>query len=170
MRADVSKLNIRPTDESDLNDLVDLWNDGRVMRWVGFPDGLGYDRQKAVRWLANLASNPHRHHYVIRDTAFDFCGELYYEVDAIHHMASLDIKLVPNAQGRGIATQALRVLIDLIFRSETEVDSVWVEPWPDNLAAHRLYTRCDLKPQPRPLHLGEGPSYWELKREDWTYA
>lgn len=31
----------RPTASGHLPALLRLWNDGRLMRWVGFPDGLG---------------------------------------------------------------------------------------------------------------------------------
>jgi RimJ/RimL family protein N-acetyltransferase len=167
MKTDHSDVELHRTDESDLPELVSLWNDGRVMRWVGFPQGLGYDNEKALRWLAQLESNPLRHHFVIRGEKFDFAGELYYEVDRCHRMVSLDIKLTPEAQGQGIATQAFRALIDIVFKSESEIDSVWVEPWPENIAAQNLYSRCGLKPQPRPKHLGKGPSFWQLRRMAW---
>jgi RimJ/RimL family protein N-acetyltransferase len=170
MKTDRGDIELHHTCESDLLDLVSLWNDGRVMHWVGFPQGLGYDSEKALRWLALLDSNPFRHHFVIRNDQVGFAGELYYEVDSYHRMASLDVKLTPKAQGQGIATRAFRALIDLVFKSEPEVDSVWVEPWPENIAAQRLYSRCGLRPQPRPAHLGEGPSFWQLRRMEWLRA
>jgi RimJ/RimL family protein N-acetyltransferase len=159
---------INPTETSDLPDLVRLWNDGRVMRWVGFPDGLGYDIERIEEWYSTVKSKLDRHHFVIRDVEQAFCGELYYEIDPSHHMASLDIKLIPEAQGRGIATRAFKNLIDIVFQSEPHVESVWVEPWPDNKTAQRLYQRCGMSQRPRPTHLGEGPSYWELLRSEWS--
>ncbi len=167
MKTQHTDLELQRTAKSDLPALMRLWNDGRVMRWVGFPEGLGYDQQQAKRWLANLDANPLRHHFVIRSRKLGFAGELYYAADPSHRMASLDIKLIPRAQGQGIATQALQAMIDLVFESEPDVDSVWVEPWPENLAAQKLYTRCGLMPRPRPAHLGEGPSFWQLRRTDW---
>lgn len=160
-------IELKRTGKSDLPDLVNLWNDGRVMRWVGFPQGLGYDKGRALRWLEHIDSNPLRHHFVIRSSEYGFAGELYYEVDRSHRMASLDIKLTTRTQGHGIATQAFRALIDVVFRSEPDVDSVWVEPWPENAAAQKLYSRCGLRPQSRPTHLEEGPLFWQLKRIDW---
>ena len=168
MRANNLVVKICPTEANDLPDLLRLWNDGRVMRWVGFPEGLQYDSEYVAEWLSVINSKPDRHHYVIRDAALEFCGELYYKIDYVHHMASLDIKLVPEAQGKGIATEALGALIDLVFRTEHGVESVWVEPWPENKAAQRLYSRCGLSQRSRPAHLGEGPSYWELRRTEWS--
>ena len=160
-------LTIFSTEKSDLPDLLRLWNDGRVMCWVGFPNGLEYSLETMAQWLLHLNSNPDRQHFVIRTSEREFCGELYYEIDRHHRMASLDIKLVPDAQGKGFATQSLNTLINHIFQTESDLELVWVEPRSDNVAAQRLYQRCGMQLQPRPLHLGEGESYWELKRSEW---
>jgi RimJ/RimL family protein N-acetyltransferase len=159
---------ISPTRTNDLLDLIRLWNDGRVMRWVGFPNGLEYDNKRVADWFSAVESNPDRHHFVIRDGEQGFCGELYYKVDSSHQIASLDIKLVPEAQGKGIARQAFGRLIDIVFQSEPDVELVWVEPWPDNKAAQKLYRRCGMSQRTRPPHLGKGPSYWELLRSEWS--
>jgi RimJ/RimL family protein N-acetyltransferase len=163
-----SEVRISPTDPSDLPDLARLWNDGRVMRWVGFPEGLGYDDEAVEEWYSAIQAKPDCHHFVVRDVEQGFFGELYYAIDRSHHMASLDIKMVPEAQGKGIGTEALRALIDLVFQAEHDVDAVWVDPRPENEAAQRLYSRCGLSPHSRPQHLGEGPSYWELRRSEWS--
>jgi RimJ/RimL family protein N-acetyltransferase len=88
-------------------------------------------------------------------------------VDAEHGLGSLDIKLHIQAQGQGIAAVAFRELIRRVFEENPDVQAVWVEPWPENARAHRLYARCGFAPCPRPDHLGNGPSYWELHRQNW---
>jgi RimJ/RimL family protein N-acetyltransferase len=79
----------------------------------------------------------------------------------------LDIKLVPEAQGRGLATASLRWLVTRVFESEAVVDAVFTDPVDENVRAHALYVRCGLSPGRRPPDLGPGPSYWELRRADW---
>jgi RimJ/RimL family protein N-acetyltransferase len=157
-------LSIRATTEDDLPDLGRLWNDGRVMRWVGFPDGLDYDDESLRAWFSRLQSSPTGHHFVVRDPDVGFCGELVYKVDRAHRRAELDVKLVPEAQGRGIATVALSRLIASVFEQEPDVDAVWTEPWPENRASRALYERCGLVETTRPADLGAGPSYWERRR------
>jgi RimJ/RimL family protein N-acetyltransferase len=157
---------LRPTTSADLPDLLRLWNDGRVMRWVGFPDGLGYDQAKIEGWFKRLQADPCRHHYVVHSPAIGFCGEAYYAADLAHRRASLDIKLLPEAQGQGIAFDALSTLISSIFETEPDIQAVWTEPSVQNLASRRLYTRCGLKPRPRPADLGDYESYWELSRDE----
>lgn len=160
------RITLRQTTEADLPDLLVLWNDGQVMRWVGFPDGLGYNLPMIQSWYSSLMANPDRHHFVISNEEIGFCGEAYYGVNRDTKRASLDIKLIPTAQGQGIATIAFKLLIDHIFFKDRDVDIVWTEPWPENLASQRLYERCGLTPRSRPDDLGEGPSYWELRRSE----
>ena len=159
----MTTVRLRETAEHDLDDLVRLWNDGRVMRWVCYPDGLGITSREAVEWLAAIRRDSHCRHLVVLADG-DFCGEAYYSADGVHRRAELDIKLRPEAQGRGVATAALSTLIDLVFEAEPDVDAVWTEPWPENEKAQALYSRCGLEPRPRPADLPPGPSYWERRR------
>ena len=157
---------LRSTSPADLADLMDMWNDGRVMQWVGFPDGLGYDREAVENWFAKIEANPTRHHYVVIGSGIGYCGEVYYAVDLDHRRVSLDIKLILEAQGQGLATDALTTLIGHVFNVEEAVNSVWTQPGRVNLAARRLYERCGLRPAPRPADVQDGESYWALTRED----
>ena len=159
-------MTLRSTSSADLADLMRLWNDGRVMRWVGFPDGLGYDNEAVEDWFAKVEANPDRHHYIVCDPEIGFCGEVYYAVDQNHQRASLDIKFIPQAQGQGLATEALKTLIEHIFKVEGNVNSVWTQPSAVNLAAKQLYARCGLRPEARPADLESGESYWILFREE----
>jgi RimJ/RimL family protein N-acetyltransferase len=163
------RVTIRRTNESDLPNIKKLWNDGRVMKWVGFPGGLGYDDEKLKVWFERLQADSHRHHFVVHAPEIGFCGEVYYEVDKAHRRAALDIKFVPEAQGHGLATDAFKKLIKLVFESEPEVDAVWTDPYEENAASQKLYARCGLKPKPRPADMEAGPSYWELRREEGGY-
>jgi RimJ/RimL family protein N-acetyltransferase len=158
---------IRTTARDDLPALTGLWNDGRVMRWVGFPEGLGYDADRIARWFEQLQSDPHRHHFCVYSPGIGFCGEVYYSVDKAHHRASLDIKFRPEAQGRGLATDALKALIRHVFETESDAHTVWTEPSAENSAAQKLYARCGLGPQTRPADLWEAETFWSLARDLW---
>ncbi len=164
------RVTIRKTTRDDLPALMDLWNDGRVMRWVGKPDGLGYDESKMSRWFEKLESDPNRHHYSVYAPGVGFCGELYYAMDGTHRRAGMDCKFRPEAQGRGLATDALKALIRHIFETESEVDIVWTEPSNANRAAQKLYARCGLEPQPRPADLWEADSFWACSRNVWEVS
>lgn len=157
---------LRSTSKGDLENLMKLWNDGRVMHWVGFPDGLAYDHEAVQAWFEKLQVDPERHHFVVLSPEIGFCGEVYYAVDALHHRASLDIKLRPEAQGQGFATDTLQTLIRHVFTVEPGVDAVWTQPSQANTAARALYARCGLKPGPRPADIRDGESFWVLTRAE----
>lgn len=161
-------MQLQPTTSADLPALGALWNDGRVMRWVGFPDGLGLDEQDVRDWWQAMSADPDRHHFVVLDDQGRFCGEAYYRFDRAHGRASLDIKLLPEFQSRGIARAALTDLIDLVLATEPDAQAVWTEPSEENQAARRLYHRCGLRSRPRPDDLPGAHDYWELRREDVT--
>jgi RimJ/RimL family protein N-acetyltransferase len=161
-----AQLAVRETTEDDLPDLARLWGDGGVMRFVGFPEGLHYDDAALRAWLDGTRGDPTRHHFVFHAEGVGFCGELFYLLDSSGG-AELDVKLVPGAQGRGLATEGLRWLIDRVFSSEPGARLVWTEPVAANVRAQALYARCGLEPTARPEELGDGPSYWELTRERW---
>jgi len=158
------KVILRQTIEKDLSDLMSLWNDGRVMKWVGFPDGLGYDLEKIKKWFSELKSSSNRHHFIVYNKDSGFCGEVYYEADKKHKRAGLDVKFKPESQGKGLAGDALSTLIEFIFKIEPEIEAVWTEPAKENFAAQKLYERCGLKPMPRPKDLEGKDSYWERKK------
>ncbi len=162
------KVVIRTTIREDLVDLMALWNDGRVMQWVGFPAGLGYDADKIKKWFDRLQSQERHHHFIVRTDDIGFCGEVYYDVDMEHRRAGLDIKFRPEAQGQGLATDALKALIRHVFETEKEVEVVWTEPREENSASRKLYARCGLEPVPRPSDLEPFESYWALSREKWS--
>jgi RimJ/RimL family protein N-acetyltransferase len=103
---------------------------------------------------------------VVIDKGIGFCGEVYYVVEPLHQRASLDIKLRPETQGQGIATDALMTLIQHVLLVEWNVVSVWTQPSQVNVAARALYTRCGLTPKPRPADIETGESFWELTREE----
>ncbi len=166
MVVDGKRVTLQRTTEADLPDLMTLWNDGRIMKWMGFPNGLGCDPEKIKDWYERLSLNSDRHHFVVY-AGVGFCGEVYYVVDKAHRRAGLDIKFMPKAQGQGLATDALKTLIRVVFESEPEIDAVWTGPSAENIAARNLYERCGLRPKPRPLDMKQGLSYWELRREDW---
>ena len=81
--------------------------------------------------------------YIIEVRSNLFCGELFYIKNLEHRRAGLDIKFLPESQGKGLTTEALKLFIDFIFRTEEQIDAVWTEPSKDNVAARGLYARCD---------------------------
>ena len=156
---------LKPTGPNDLSFLQALWNDGRVMKWVGFPEGVGVTEASMAKWYAQYSADVNFHHFIITNKKEQRCGEVCFRLQDGY--ASLDIKLCPEAQGKGIATQSLNAVIDAAFNDSQECQLVWTEPRVENQAARRLYTRCGLVESLRPPEMEDGQPFWALNRKRW---
>ncbi len=169
-----NKIIIKETSKEDLEHLLSLWNNGEVMNFVGFPKGLGETMIKMKQWLSWIEDGrPKRNHYSVYTDDFNYCGETFYDIDKGHgNSASLDIKLVMKARGKGIATKALSHSIEQAFTNGAE--KVWVDPNPANEKAIALYRRLGFFEKEMPEYLKEDecdcdfvPAYMELTSKQW---
>lgn len=161
-----NRITIKQTGPEDLDNIQSLWNNGAVMGFVGFPEGLGICSLKLEAWLETLKRNRSSRHYSIYEGGIGYCGETWYGIDTEHGLAALDIKLLPEAQGRGIAAFALSFSIDEAF-SDCSVSRVYVDPDPDNVRAWKLYDQLGFVSAKRPDFLEPWDTYLEITREDW---
>jgi len=160
-----ARVELVSTREEDLAALAALWNDGRVMAAVGFPEGLGYNAARMAAWFDRLRDHPDRYHFVVRAAPLGFCGEAYAAVDRARGRASLDLKFTVEAQGKRLSRDALSTMIRWVFAAQPDVAEVFTEPAVANLAARTLYYSCGLREAPRPADLHPAPSYWVLRRD-----
>jgi RimJ/RimL family protein N-acetyltransferase len=163
------KITIKETDQSDLPNVMRLWNDGRVMFYVGYPDGLSVTLDRLEKWLGGVNQNIFRRHYSIYAEDIGYCGETYYEIDREHDVAILDIKVLPEARGKGIAAYAFSYVIDQVF-SNNLATKARVDPHPDNKKAWDLYAKLGFISKPRPEYLPEGPTYLEVTPDTFKSA
>ena len=158
---------IRETSECDLENIMELWNNGEVMAFVGFPDGTDTTMDEMDEWFEELTNNPKKRHYSIYTDEVGYCGETYYNVDVETGTACLDIKLLPVAQGKGIAAAALKFAICKAF-DVGNAERVYVEPHPDNHKAWALYEKLGFKSKPRPKYLYDAYTYVEITKDEWN--
>jgi RimJ/RimL family protein N-acetyltransferase len=146
-----------------------LWNNGQVMFYVGFPMGLGVTLERLQQWLTGVNQNIFRRHYSVYAEDIGYCGETFYEIDREHDLAMLDIKLLPKAQGKGIAAYAFSHVISQVF-SNNLATKARVDPHPDNKKAWKLYETLGFVSKPRPAFLEKGPTYLEVTRNTFKSA
>jgi RimJ/RimL family protein N-acetyltransferase len=158
------KITIKETDKTDLLNVMELWNDGEVMFYVGFPNGLGTTIEHLQEWLNGVNRNVFRRHYSIYAENVGYCGETYYEIDREHDLAILDIKLLPKARGKGIASYALSHTINQVFENGLATKA-YVDPNPDNKKAWELYAKLGFISKPRPEFLNQGLTYLEVTQD-----
>lgn len=144
-------IKVRETSIEDIKSVQQLWADGDVMKFVGFPEGLHETDEGMNHWFRWIESNrPALNHYSIFEDG-KYCGESFYEIDAEHKSAALDIKLFGFARGRGIATAGLSFAIREAFQNGAE--TVWVDPNPENTKAIALYERLGFQQKDFPKQL-----------------
>ena len=147
-------ITVRETTANDLAHVKQLWADGDVMKFVGFPEGLHENDERMQKWFRRIVScRPATNHFSIFDHDI-YCGEAFYSIDVKHgNSASLDIKLFPFARGKGIAATALTYAIGEAFKNGAK--KVWVDPNPENIKAIALYERLGFERKPMPEYLME---------------
>lgn len=60
------KLKIKETSINDLDNIINLWAYGEVMKFVGFPEGLYYTEEQIKAWYESVkSSRPSTNHYSI---------------------------------------------------------------------------------------------------------
>ena len=135
-----SHLNIKETTPSDLPMILNLWADGEVMQYVGFPDGLKVNMAILENWYQKISNNPHSKHYSIYDDELGFCGETFYEIDTENGISALDIKLFSHARGKGIAEAALNYVLKVVFEADI-CTRAYVEPQATVILRHGNYMK-----------------------------
>ncbi|MBU5591237.1 GNAT family N-acetyltransferase [Clostridium sp. MSJ-4] len=160
------KISIKETDENELLNVMNLWNNGEVMFYVGFPNGLNVTMEKLKGWLNGVNQNEMCRHFSIYAENVGYCGETFYSIDLEHDLATLDIKLLPAAQGKGIAEYALRYTISQVFENNLATKG-YVDPNPQNKKAWKLYEKLGFVSKERPKYLEEGETYLEITKNIW---
>lgn len=155
-------LDIHLTGRSDLPNTQRLWADPAVMVFVGFPEGLHETLENLEHsWLPWVQQPPRRQHWSVYENG-RYCGETFYEVDETG-LAAMDIKLLPEARGRGIAFAALSFALDAAFQ-QGGAKRAYVDPDLRNEKALALYDRLAFRsaPWPRQIEATEGHVYLEI--------
>lgn len=162
-------LKIKETDQNDLENIINLWANGKVMKFVGFPNGLYYTDKEIKNWYLRIKDNrPYTNHYSLFIDE-SYCGEAFYSINNAYKTAAMDIKILPMYHGRGIAYNSLIFAINKAF--ENGANKCWVDPNPSNKRAVNLYERIGFKKKDLPIWVKEYPDqvYYEIDKKDWNY-
>lgn len=165
------RIRLRPTRHEDLPFLQALWNDGTVMRYKGYPNGMHVTDECMEHWWATTPqslqstqsfSSFATPHCMIELLGGMPIGELSYSLDA-NQRARIDLKLAQTYWGHGYATEAIIMAMRELFAT-TSITRIIVEPSPENVAARKLYQRSGFFPAPTDNH----PDRWECTRGNFA--
>ncbi len=130
-----SRLRVRLAvpDSRDLDFLCNLWNDPRVMRFVGFPQGLDITSGQLEEQLTVDREDPFDRVLMVEMKGTgEVIGQCKLGSSNQEGVAHTDVKLKPEFQGRGYGTEIKQALLDYQF---THTDCVAVEGSPNKMNA-----------------------------------
>lgn len=163
----MNELTIIETSKKDLKNIMELWNDGEVMHFVGFPNGIGITVEQLNQWLLWVnEKGKERKHFSIYHNEIGYCGEAFYDI-LPNGYVTLDIKLFKKARGKNIAYIALKEVIETAFKNGGNI--AYVDPHQDNQKAFFLYERLGFQKTPHPEFYQEDATdvniYMELRKQ-----
>jgi aminoglycoside 2''-phosphotransferase len=143
--------------KDDLPFLLKLWNDPRVMKYAGYPEGMGLSEADIKRLWDKYRIEHAKYglddtQFVIKDGGGTRLGETRpafipegliigdWRKPEDTKCFMTDIKLAPRYWRQGIGTDGMRLVMEYTF-DETDCELLVVPPHRDNPAALRLYEK-----------------------------
>lgn len=133
---ETERLFVRAATLADIDLYLKLWTDPRVMKNVGFPNGLQITRAELEK---RLASNPDRERLLavcLKPTG-ESIGECAIHPPDENGIASTDVKLLPQFWGNKFGVEIKRGLLDHLF-AHTDCLAVEATPNVDNMASIKM--------------------------------
>lgn len=161
-------LRLRPLTEADEPFYCRLYTDAAVMTRVGTPLTQEAAQGAFMRVLRQVAATPPRsHNWMLHAQTADAPLGMMALVPDRDDPASAEVGvlLLPDAQGRGHATEAIAALADSVF-AVPGLQRVWTRHASGHAAAVGLMRRLGFVAEPDTSVAG-AQSRWQLLREDW---
>ncbi len=134
--------------DDDLDDLAAMQGDPEVCRYLLYE---ARSREKVAEILerdaaaTRLAAKDDYVQPAIRGESGEFLGTMYFTIASVDdRTAEIGWILTPAAQGRGYATEAARLLLDLAF-GELGLHRVYAELDPRNAGSVRICERLGMR-------------------------
>ncbi|MBN1401245.1 MAG: GNAT family N-acetyltransferase [Anaerolineae bacterium] len=134
------RLSVRTATPADADFYHALWTDPRVMRYVGFPQGLPVAREELVARLSAQTDDVFGQLAVVQLKGEHgvVIGECMLRRPDAQGVAGPDLKLRPAYWGQGYGREVWQALVDYHF-VHTGCDAIETSPHVENARAIRLY-------------------------------
>lgn len=135
---------LRKLEEKDVSGMLEWMHDPEVYQFFRFSCE-NNTTEDAARFIAkariDFEENIHRH-YAIVDNNDIYLGTISLkDIDMASRNAEYAISLRKSAQGKGIATQATKKILEIAF-TELGLERVYLNVLSNNTAAIHLYEKC----------------------------
>jgi len=134
--ASKDNLAIRLTTMEDAPLLCIWWNDGKVMKHAGFPNGLNTNMNNIIEQIREEDDN---HHRLIIEIASNPVGEMNFRIT--NNFTEIGIKICDfSYQEKGYGTKAIKLLIEYLFW-ERNVQKIILDTNLKNTRAQHVYEK-----------------------------
>jgi RimJ/RimL family protein N-acetyltransferase len=131
------RLSIRTATRGDIPFLLQLWNDGRVMRFVGFPQGLQATSEQLAKQLEREPEGVFDRVLIVTLGSGMAIGQCKLGSPDSDGIAETDVKLHPDHWRQGYGTEVKRGLLGYLF-ANTDCIAVQATPNRENAASLRM--------------------------------
>lgn len=137
-------ISFRKVTKKDVPIILKWWNDGNVMKYVGFPQGLNINDNEVVQSIKGYQGQEQADFFVILDEDGKVIGEFCFKLIR-EDTATFDIKIGEvNRQGKGYGRQSVLQGIEYIAQMKT-IDFIEIGVSPENSRAISLYRSVGFK-------------------------
>jgi 2-hydroxy-3-keto-5-methylthiopentenyl-1-phosphate phosphatase len=139
-----ARLNFCYFSERHYRSLQSLWENGEVMKNVGYPDGLGHSQSDYAKAWQRLISNRFAIYLALENKSGEFIGEAKIAFPALDGHCRHDLKLLPAYQGIGLGFEAWNIILN---RSRVRWPNAipLVTPSAENKRAIALYLKLGFR-------------------------
>jgi len=133
-----ARLLVRTATEGDAEFYFRIWTDPRVMRFVGFPQGLRMTLDEIREQIRNTRDSAFdRRLVVVLKATGESIGEARLHLPDRDGVAKTDVKLLPGAWGHRYGTEVKAGLVQYLF-AHTDCRAVEGTPNKENVASIRM--------------------------------
>ncbi len=148
-----------------------LWNSSEVMKFVGFPEGLGIAKSEIKKQLTEDAKTKSSSSYdrslaVYEIESGNFVGECKLGSFNKELISETDVKFLPEYWGKGYGNEIKQALCHFLF-SRTKCNIFSATPNKLNLASQKMQKYCGGEIISEGLY--EAPKDGKIKRSDVEY-
>ncbi|WP_086832495.1 GNAT family N-acetyltransferase [Streptomyces sp. NRRL B-24572] len=154
---------LRPVTEADVPALLPLFEDPEVTRLTG--SHVSHDEAALLKWYGSRGAQDDRLDLAVVERATGkVVGEaVLLEWDPGNESCAFRIAFVPDAIGRGLGTEATRLIVGHGFEA-LGLYRIWLEVYAFNPRAHRAYEKAGFRAE----GVLRGALLWEGERVDAT--
>jgi RimJ/RimL family protein N-acetyltransferase len=128
----------------DINFIVNLFNNPEVMKYVGFPKGLGTTFEKEKNNLQKKYNTDDAILLILKKDKNQKIGSCKIGIPNEDKFCEIDYKLLPNFQGKGYGSEILQGLAEFIFKIK-KYRGIKTDPNIDNIASQKICEKIGMK-------------------------